>query len=131
MKKAILGLLLGLTLGSLTAAHAAKVKQATVYDANGKALHVGDVILGSTNIPIKIHGFTTVYEPGTFAAYSDQVVACPTCNWVETNPELARFTPQEPTTAVSLAAKFSNWLLPEVHAQEEGGGDGRSIIWGS
>lgn len=124
MKKAILGLVFGLLVGSLVSLHAEHEKYARVFDKHGVAVKVGDIILGDNGAVIKVHGFTSTYKAGTYAAYDYQVQACPNCHWVETIPaggvaHLPTFEKQP-----SLATRILNYF--DLLAA-----DGDSIIWGS
>ncbi len=127
MKNFLIGLVfvLGLSIGSLVSLHAEHEKYSRVFDKNGTAIKVGDVILGDNGAVIKVHGFTSTYKAGTYAAYDYQVQACPTCNWVETVPA---------SGVVKNAPAFEK--NPGVFAKVLNyfdllAADGDSIIWGS
>jgi hypothetical protein len=129
MRNAVLGILVGVILGSFAAGSvfAEREKYSTAFDMHGNKIHVGDVIIGSTGVPIKVHGFTTTYRAGTFAAYSYQVEACPTCQWVETAPESASSNRPAVNESRSILARVADFFVPRVDAS----GDGDTIIWGS
>jgi len=124
--KTLIGLLLGIVLGASLTLGAAKSTASETYDANGQPIHVGDIIIGDTGIPIKVHGFTVVNRPGTFAAYGYQVKVCPKCLWVETAPAefSSTLSPQEPR---GFLTRLKQLFVVEVEAVS--GQD--AIVWGS
>jgi hypothetical protein len=129
----VAALILGVIIGGLVSAATVSAEHervATVYDSHGQAVHVGDVIIGSTGVPVKVHGFTSTYRAGTFAAYADQVRLCPDCAWVETAPDADASTAsnklRKKPSVFGLAFDLLTGGGGTLHAQ-----DGYSIIWGS
>lgn len=119
-------LLLGLTIGSMVSLHAEHERYSTFYDKDGHPGQIGDIILGDGGQIIKVHGFTSTLQAGTYAAYGYQIQLCPTCNWVETLPSgSSQVIPAGPQIQhLSTFERVLNYF--DLLAQ---GGD--SIVWGS